>query len=119
LERGEGENYRQYCYLSSIPAKSIIQTAKLQKNFLELDAEGEEEEEEEEVEEALPIMMPGLPGAGSMQLAAWLHGQLSADQLRNDLVDTLTNCRAVVACTMHKTSQNTDFSHMLSDDVVK
>jgi hypothetical protein len=40
-----------------------------------------------------------------MQLSAWLQGQLSADELKNDLVDTLTNCRAVVACTVYKMSK--------------
>ncbi|XP_065333708.1 uncharacterized protein LOC135935367 [Cloeon dipterum] len=48
-----------------------------------------------------PVMMEGLAQGGALQLGAWLQGKLSADQLRTDLLDTLTNCRAVVACALH------------------
>ena len=66
-------------------------------------------------------MMPGLPHASALQLAAWLQGQLSADQMKNDLVDTLTNCRAVVACSVHKTAQQSDLSgtNMLPEEVIR
>ena len=47
-----------------------------------------------------PVMMEGLQSGSTMQLSAWLKGQLSASELRADLADTLTNCRAVVACTV-------------------
>lgn len=74
-----------------------------------------------EAETELPIMMPGLPHASALQLAAWLQGQLSANQMKNDLVDTLTNCRAVVACSVHKTAQQSDLggTNMLSEEVIR
>jgi hypothetical protein len=66
-------------------------------------------------------MMPGLPHASSLQLSAWLQGQLSADELRNDLVDTLTNCRAVVACSVHKTAMQSDSggTSILPEEVIR
>ena len=65
-------------------------------------------------------MMPGLAHGSSMQLSAWLQGQLTADELKNDLVDTLTNCRAVVACTVYKMSKEDHSTHSaLSEDDVR
>lgn len=66
-------------------------------------------------------MMQGMPHGSTLQLAAWLQGQLSADQLRDDLVDTLTNCRAVVACSVHKTATQSDLggTNMLPEDVIR
>ncbi|XP_059483932.1 uncharacterized protein LOC132201636 [Neocloeon triangulifer] len=49
-----------------------------------------------------PFMMPGLPEGDFLQLSAWLKGQLTSDELQNDLIDTMTNCRALVACSMRK-----------------
>jgi len=51
-----------------------------------------------------PVMMEGLQSGSTLQLAAWLKGQLSASELRADLADTMTNCRAVVACTIYQSS---------------
>jgi hypothetical protein len=49
-----------------------------------------------------PVMMEGLQSGSTMQLSAWLKGQLSASELRADLADTMTNCRAVLACTVYR-----------------
>lgn len=51
-----------------------------------------------------PVMMEGLQSGSTLQLSAWLKGQLSASELRADLADTLTNCRAVVACNVYQES---------------
>lgn len=73
-----------------------------------------------DVDEEMPIMMPGLPHGSSMQLSAWLQGQLTADELKNDLVDTLTNCRAVIACTVYKMSmEDQSTQKALSEDDVR
>jgi hypothetical protein len=53
-------------------------------------------------------MMPGLPDSSSLQLQAWLDGKIDAEDLRYDLIDTLTSCRAVIACSMHKTAKGAD-----------
>ncbi|XP_065333707.1 uncharacterized protein LOC135935366 [Cloeon dipterum] len=79
-------------------------------------------DEDEEGEEAPPVMMPGLEHSGALQLSAWLQGQIGADQMRYDLVDTLTNCRAVVACNLHKASKQgtlTSTPTSLPDDSLK
>lgn len=61
-----------------------------------------------ESENYSPIMMPGLPHAGSMQLSAWMQGAMEDTDLKYDLVDTLTNCRAVIACTSYRAAKGTD-----------
>ncbi|CAB3373988.1 Hypothetical predicted protein [Cloeon dipterum] len=53
-----------------------------------------------------PVMLEGLPRGSALQLSAWLSGQMSADQLMTDLADTLANCRAAVACIVHRDSNN-------------
>jgi len=63
--------------------------------------------------------MPGLPQVNALQLSAWLQGQLTAGDLHNDLVDTLTNCRAVVACKVLGSAKLSDNPSVISDDIVR
>ena len=49
--------------------------------------------------------MPGLPHAGSMQLSAWMQGAMEDSDSKYDLVDALTNCRAVIACTSYRAAK--------------
>lgn len=79
------------------------------------------EDEDMNLENDSPIMMPGLPHAGSMQLSAWMQGAMEGSDLKYDLVDTLTNCRAVIACTTYRTAKKTDASspNYVSDTTLK